>query len=122
LKNAKAKFCARCGAKVERDREEADGENGYCSYCSSPLAEEIKLCVKCGAKVESQEEVKAEAKGKSCGFCENCGTELFGFDNPDDDSPLVGPGIGFFGVFSCGKRPIVQGYCPKCGTQVRETE
>jgi len=25
LKNAEAKFCARCGAKVERDREEADG-------------------------------------------------------------------------------------------------
>jgi hypothetical protein len=83
-----------------RASEEADSENGYCQYCGVALAEEQKFCAKCGKNLERE--------NQSAGFCENCGTELFGY-----------PGSKSSGMYfeMINKRGILA-FCPKCGVKV----
>lgn len=58
-----AKFCDKCGAKVEvivADEPEADAPESadakVCSNCGEALVEDAKFCEKCGTAVEGSEE------------------------------------------------------------------
>jgi hypothetical protein len=134
LKNEEAKFCGGCGAKAVREREDADGEHGYCPYCGDALAEEQKFCVKCGGNVEQRTE------GESSGFCENCGAKLFGF--PAQGSlagtlravggavgTMLGGGMALLGKDQkelgtvagiAGSAAGIRSFCPKCGVKVEQ--
>ncbi len=68
-----AKFCPKCGAKVEKIETEK-----ICSNCGEPLKEGAKFCHKCGCKIEK------DNKCPQCGtmlkdgamFCPMCGTKI----------------------------------------------
>ena len=55
-----AKFCDKCGAKIENPAEAEVQPTKFCSKCGEPIAEESNFCDKCGASTEQTTEEKTE--------------------------------------------------------------
>ncbi|MBR6386007.1 MAG: zinc ribbon domain-containing protein [Ruminococcus sp.] len=51
-----AKFCDKCGAKIEFPAEAEVQPTKFCSECGEPISEDSKFCEKCGASTEEKTE------------------------------------------------------------------
>lgn len=66
--NEKAKFCSKCGSKVEEQQKEIleevvvkeQEEMKKCVHCGNELNEKAKFCGKCGSSVEEQKAIHEE--------------------------------------------------------------
>ena len=74
--NQNAKFCRRCGAKLETERPGGKTERGlHCPRCGAPVKPGVKFCRNCGAKLENPE-LPEEKPRLPDPVCPGCGKPI----------------------------------------------